>query len=126
MFDLTATEGRREAARAAVSLIHDMADPIDRDQYLQKLSASSAPGSTSCASSHGERHARWCLADDGQSRPQSLHDEPGQILEDQLQDLVLSLLLRAPAVEVWPEPTDFANSLHRAILDSSQSWPGQT
>src|SRR5205807_2207056 len=39
VYDLSVTEGRREAASAAVSLVYDVADPIDRDQYLQRLAA---------------------------------------------------------------------------------------
>ena len=39
VYDLSQTEGRREAAQAAVGLVYDVADPIDRDQYLQRLAA---------------------------------------------------------------------------------------
>jgi len=39
VYDLSQTQGRREAATAAVGLVYDVADPIDRDQYLQRLAA---------------------------------------------------------------------------------------
>jgi DNA primase len=120
VFDLTATDGRRVAARAAVSLIHDMADPIDRDRHLQKLSGIIGTG-IDILREFARRAMR--VVPPTTAEPAAALHEAGPNFEDQLQDLVLSLLLRAPAVEVWPEPTDFANSLHRAILDQLQSGP---
>ena len=123
VFDLTATEGRREAARAAVSLIHDMSDPIDRDQHLQKLSAIIGTG-IDILREFARRAVRAGPAED-RGLPSSTV-QAGPDYDVQLQDLVLSLILRAPSVEQWPEPGDFASPLHRAMLEclaSGPAWP---
>jgi hypothetical protein len=43
--------------------------------------------------------------------------------DEQLQDLVLALLLRAGGAEIWPEPGDFPSTVHRAILQQLQAGP---
>ena len=57
------------------------------------------------------------------SEPGAAPHEAPPSYEDQLQELVLGLLLRASSVEQWPEPGDFESSLHRAMLEQLQSGP---
>jgi DNA primase len=142
VYDLSQTEGRREAATSAVALVYDVADPIDRDQYLQRLAAiigtdvgvlrellrrrmhvvqrrdepapaagaprpDGGPGGDSAASA----------ASPPDLRPRRLSPD------EQLQDLVLSLLLRAGGAEVWPDPGDFPSTAHRAIVQHLMGGP---
>ena len=142
IFDLTSTEGRREAARAAVGLIYDVADPIDRDRHLQRLAAvigtqvdvlhefarrnirlvpprSEAEGAPYAAPSEPRP------APAGSSAPatSTVHERS---YEDRLEDLVIALRIRAPEDGPWPEPTDFEDAAHRALLEQLRAifpWP---
>jgi hypothetical protein len=53
----------------------------------------------------------------------TVRHEPAVDADEQLQDLVLSLLLRAPTSERWPEPGDFESGVHRAILEQLRTGP---
>ena len=144
VYDLSQTNGRREAAQAAVGLVYDVADPIDRDQYLQRLAVIigtdvntlrevlrrkmhvvNRPDSWSAPSFGPTQHAS-----SGSAAPQS--GPPAPLLsppidpEERLQDFVIALLLRAGQVDAWPEHHDFVSPAHRAILEQlrlAPPWP---
>jgi DNA primase len=120
VFDLTATEGRRDAVRASVGLIYDMADPIDREQHLQRVSGIIGTGIDVL---HEYMRRAMRVVPPSEPEAPAVPREVPLSSEDQLQELVLSLILRASSIEQWPEPADFANSLHRAILEQLQSGP---
>jgi DNA primase len=152
VYDLTQTEGRRDAAQAAVGLVYDVADPIDRDQYLQRLAAiigtgvdvlrellrrrmhvvqrtddrptasgvpvppggGQASGAVGVSAGTDEAAARLASARRGVSP------------NEQLQELVIALLLRVGVVDIWPDPHDFQDAAHRAILAHlvrGPAWP---
>ena len=151
VYDLTQTEGRREAATSAVALVYDVADPIDRDQYLQRLAAIIGTGIDVLR----ELLRRRMHVVQKPSAPQSGPDDnqqgasvvrrgpedgrPGGAVVDgaipspfgrrkigpneQLQDLVLALLLHVGGAEVWPEPGDFASTPHRALFEHLLAGP---
>ena len=144
VYDLSQTEGRREAAQAAVGLVYDVADPIDRDQYLQRLAAiigtgvdvlrellrrrmhvvrppatqPAIPPRDPGSGGNGAGVAAPAYGDQAALRSDLRVDA-----EEQLQDLVIALLLRAGVVETWPDPNDFASAAHRAILQQLQAGP---
>ena len=142
VFDLSVTEGRREAARAAVGLIYDVSDPIDRDQYLQKLAGIIGTG-VDLLREYARRTMRVVANNEQPSAasrpvsplgappsaagnaPQAPPELPATTINplEQLQDFVIALLLRVGNVEVWPEPNDFESGLHRAILQQLQDGP---
>jgi DNA primase len=143
VYDLALTEGRREAATAAVGLVYDVADPIDRDQYLQRLAAiigtgidvlrellrrrmhvvqrpsQPPPAASAAARPDAPRDGGPAPDAGGPTVPRPTRLSPG----DRLQDLVLSLLLRAGGAEVWPDPLDFESTGHRAILEQLAGGP---
>jgi DNA primase len=141
VFDLSVTEGRRDAARAAVGLIYDISDPIDRDQYLQKLAGIIGTGVDLLrdfarrtmhvvARNDRPRQAERPATPLGQppeppAAPGTLPDLPTSRPDalQQLQDFVISLLVRVGHVDVWPEPNDFESGVHRAILQQLQDGP---
>lgn len=120
VYDLSVTEGRRDAARLAVGLIHDMADPIDRDRHLQKLAEIIGTG-VDILREYARRAMRVVPSDDG--APASTAHQPGPDYDELVQDLVVTLLLRASSVEQWPDAGDFPSPVHRAILEHLQSGP---
>lgn len=149
VYDLSQTEGRREAAQAAVGLVYDVADPIDRDQYLQRLAAIIGTGVDVLREllrrkmhvvrppddrpplgqpafrpdDGGPGGGASAAAPSTQSERQSVGIETKVSADEQLQDLVIALLLRAGVVETWPDPNDFASAAHRAILQQLQAGP---
>lgn len=147
VYDLSQTEGRREAAQAAVGLIYDVADPIDRDQYLQRLAAIvgtgvdvlrellrrkmhvvQPPPDRSPASQALRVPERGRPPDEVASPPAASASSterraaPARA-DEQLQELVIALLLRAGVVATWPDPNDFTSAAHRAILQQLQAGP---
>ena len=149
VYDLSQTEGRREAAQAAVGLVYDVADPIDRDQYLQRLATIIGTGVDVLRELLRRRMHVVRPPDDRPPAAQALlppgggpigtgasavsSSTPGDRLsvgdrrlvnaDEQLQELVIALLLRAGVVESWPDPNDFASAAHRAILQQLQAGP---
>lgn len=150
VYDLSQTEGRRDAAQAAVGLVYDVADPIDRDQYLQRLASivgtgvdvlrellrrrmhvvqrvdDRSPGGQSAvppADGHPSDGRAAAAASFTQSERPAVGAELRVNADEQLQELVLALLLRAGVVEVWPDPNDFASAAHRAVLQQLQAGP---
>ncbi|MCC7366802.1 MAG: DNA primase [Chloroflexi bacterium] len=144
VYDLSTTEGRREAARAAVGLIYDVSDPIDRDQYLMKLAGIIGTGvdllrefarRTMHVVSRNEAAPQRPASPLGQptaptgpaapTAPPTPPDLPTSLVDpgERLQDFVLALLLRIGMVEIWPEPNDFETGVHRAILQQLQDGP---
>ena len=149
IFDLSGTDGRREAARATVGLIYDVADPIDRDRHLQRLAAvigtqvdvlhefarrsirlvpprsesdtvMPAPPASGQAGLPGPRPTQ------GDAPAGATVLTRGRSYEDRLEDLVLALRLRSPEDAPWPEPTDFDDAAHRAVLERLRAifpWP---
>lgn len=142
IFDLESTEGRREAARAAVGLIYDVADPIDRDRHLQRLAAVIGT-QVDVLHEFARRNIRLvpprseadATPPAGAPAPRPVPGEPAvptaivtqrRSYEDRLADLVLALRLRTPEDAPWPEPTDFEDAAHRALLEQLRSvfpWP---
>jgi DNA primase len=150
VYDLSQTEGRREAAQAAVGLVYDVADPIDRDQYLQRLAAIVGTGTDVLRELLRRRmhvvqrpierppaHQPAVQSGDGgpsgDDAPPVVPPSPDERSDarasltanaaEQLQDLVIALLLRAGPVEIWPDPGDFASAAHRAIVEQLQVGP---
>jgi DNA primase len=153
VYDLSQTDGRREAAQAAVGLVYDVADPIDRDQYLQRLAEIIGTGvdvlrellrrRMRVVQRPNDRTPTGRLTvppDDGSpsrggatSAAPTTHGEQLVLrtklhvsTDEQLQDLVIALLLRAGHVEVWPDPVDLTSPTHRAILEYlalATAWP---
>ena len=150
VYDLSQTEGRREAAQAAVGLVYDVADPIDRDQYLQRLASiigtgvdvlrellrrrmhvvqrsDDRPPTAQPAIPPENRGPGGSVATASAPTSQNALPAIGSALrgspDEQLQDLVLALLLRAGVVETWPDPNDFASAAHRAILQQLNQGP---
>jgi DNA primase len=141
IFDLQTTDGRREAARAAVALIYDVADPIDRDRQLQRLAGVIGTG-VDVLQEFARRSIRLVPPgpDAGQPSPVAAPTSsaapvagasPALITvarsyEDRLEDLVIALLLRAPEDAPWPEPADFEDGAHRELLERLRAvfpWP---
>ncbi|MGE3270611.1 MAG: DNA primase [Chloroflexota bacterium] len=147
VYDLSVTEGRREAARAAVGLIYDVSDPIDRDQYLQRLATVIGTG-VDILREFARRSMHVVARNEAApARPVSPLGQPPAPAspdappappdlriplvdpDEQLQDFVIALLLRVGTADVWPEANDFASALHRAILQHLQdgpAWPDVT
>ncbi|MDP8922580.1 MAG: DNA primase [Chloroflexota bacterium] len=142
IFDLDSTDGRREAARAAVGLIYDVADPIDRDRHLQRLAAvigtqvdvlhEFARRSLRLVPPRSEAEAAPTVTP-ATSRTASPEPSSAAIAtprdrsyEDRLADLVIALRIRAPEDAPWPEPADFEDAAHRALLELLRAafpWP---
>ncbi len=150
VYDLSQTEGRRDAAQAAVGLVYDVADPIDRDRYLQRLASivgtgvdvlrellrrrmhvvqradDRPPGGQSAVPPADGRpsdgRATVAAASTQSERP-AVSAELRVNADEQLQELVIALLLRAGVVETWPDPNDFASAAHRAIIQQLQAGP---
>jgi DNA primase len=150
VYDLSQTEGRRDAAQAAVGLVYDVADPIDRDQYLQRLATiigtgvdvlrellrrrmhvvqrpDDRPPAVGAALSPGDGgsgpSARAAVVGAGDGAATFASAQRGVSPDEQLQELVISLLLRVGVVETWPDPHDFTGPAHRAILEHLQNGP---
>jgi DNA primase len=145
VYDLGTTEGRREAAQAAVALVYDVADPIDRDQYLQRLAAVIGTGVDVLRELLRRRMHVVQRADVASVTPESTgassagdpptigpaHQTSGPTggseltvdADERLQDLVIALLLRSGRVESCPDPGDFSSAAHRAILEQLRSGP---
>jgi DNA primase len=147
VYDLSQTEGRRDAAQAAVGLVYDVADPIDRDQYLQRLAAIIGTGVDVLRELLRRRMHVVQRPDDrppavGAPPPRNGGSGPGAVgapegagaaaarsgvsPNEQLQELVIALLLRVGLVETWPDPHDFQDAAHRAILahlENGPAWP---
>ena len=142
IFDLTTTEGRREAARAAVGLIYDVADPIDRDRHLQRLAAVIGtqvdvlhefarrsirlvppPSEAEVTPYAGSSAPRPDPTGSSAPAAVTVHERS---YEDRLEDLVIAVRIRAPEDGPWPEPTDFEDTAHRALLEQLRTifpWP---
>jgi hypothetical protein len=127
--------------------VYDVADPIDRDQYLQRLAAiigtdvsvlrellrrrmhvvqrPNAPTAPSAAPPGAQHDTPSSQSAPERARPPA--PTPGALSPaDRLQDLVLALLLRAGGAEVWPDPADVTSTTHRAILQqllAGPPWP---
>jgi DNA primase len=142
VYDLSQTEGRREAAQAAVGLVYDVADPVDRDQYLLRLSEIIGAGidvlrellrrrmrvvqrrddrppagqASRAPDREGPSNGAPDTVDPGAAgeRP-AVRTEQSVSADEQLQDLVIALLLRVGVTASWPDPNDFASAAHRAI-----------
>jgi len=153
VYNMTLTQERREAAMSAVRLVYDVADPIDRDQYLQRLAgiigtdvdvlrellrrqmhivqrADAAPPT---------QRAPYGGPDDppvpdrgthaGAERTSvspsapALRADVHTGADERLQDLVIALLLRVGNVEAWPDELDFESTPHREILRALRSGP---
>jgi DNA primase len=151
VYDLSQTEGRREAATAAVGLVYDVADPIDRDQYLQRLAAVIGTGIDVLRELLRRRMHVVQRPSPPPSRPDDEHSgdpavrrgpddgRPGGATADaasptafvpkrlspgdRLQDLVLALLLRNGGAETWPDPIDFSGTSQRVILQHLLDGP---
>jgi DNA primase len=153
VYDLSQTEGRRDAAQAAVGLVYDVADPIDRDQYLQRLAGIIGTGVDVLRELLRRRMHVVRRSDDSPpssgvpATPRDSGSGPGTIgataggsesestlvtmrrgtsPDEQLQELVIALLLRVGVVDTWPDPNDFQDAAHRAILThllGGPAWP---
>jgi DNA primase len=150
VYDLTVTQGRREAARAAVGLVYDVADPIDREQYLQRLAGvigtdvdllrelarrtmhvvprpEARPSTTSGANGTAATRQFESPTNGTGAVPANpgsgLVTPPGPGADEKVQDLVIALLLRLGNPDAWPEPIDFQSAAHRAILEQLQDGP---
>jgi DNA primase len=158
VYDLSQTQGRREAATAAVGLVYDVADPIDRDQYLQRLAAIIGTdvdvlrellrrrmhvvqrGDAAPSPAQGRPYTGFDGGNDGaissdrsgstQSAGPTTNPVAPTMRTDQqvgaderLQDLVISLLLRAGPGDAWPDELDFESTPHREILRALRAGP---
>lgn len=149
VYDLTQTEGRRDAATSAVGLVYDVADPIDRDQYLQRLAAiigtdvsvlrellrrrmhvvqrQAPPRPPGTATAGAPRSDHGSGSDSVPGMASSADLGPRRLSPaERLEDLVVALLLRAGGAETWPDPNDFSSTAHRALVQhllAGPPWP---
>ncbi len=123
-YDLGASVGQRAAAREAMTMIQDLPDPVERAHYIQRLARllnTREEFLLQAAETRPRRHAP--------ATPAAAPVEPPARPEEQLQDYVLALVLRAPADAPRPDPSDFASAPHRAILGRLAEvgvWPDPT
>jgi DNA primase len=116
--DLGTSGGQREAAREAMAVIQDLPEPVERAHYIQRLARllnTREEFLLQAAETRPRRHA-------AAAEPRTADAEPGATegprpYDEQLEDYVLALLLRAPADVAGPEPADFESAAHRAILE---------
>ena len=141
IFDLSETDGRRDAARASVGLIHDVADPIDRDRHLQRLAAvigtqvdvlrEFARRSVRLVPPQEETPAPGQRAAPRQGSAPDSALSRGTTADDRgyatrLENLVIALRLRAPEDAPWPDSADFEDGAHRAVIEQLRTlfpWP---
>ncbi|MCC6177134.1 MAG: DNA primase [Chloroflexi bacterium] len=126
VFDLSTTDGRREAAMRAVDLIYDVADPIDRDRHLQRLAAIIGTGLDVLRELVRRKMRIVQPAGSEEDGPPPAPPAPAPAYEERLEDLAIALLLRARGAGEWPAPNDFESAAHRAILErlaDGPDWP---
>ncbi|MBA2446564.1 MAG: DNA primase [Chloroflexi bacterium] len=108
--DLSASAGQREAAREAMTVIQDLPDPIERAHYIQRLARILNTREEFLLQAAGTRPRR-------QAAVEAPVAEPPRSQGEQLGDLVLALLLRAPSDATRPEAADFESAEHRAVYE---------